>query len=99
DKFVVQRSINGVDFNDIGYMNVNTAQPEEEYMFIDRRPANGITFYRLKQIFIDGRFVTHPITAVKNNVNPEEIVLDHISPDPFKEKLDVAYYAPESGKV
>ena len=99
DNFVVQRSINGVDFNDIGSLNVGVAQPEEEYMYIDKRPAEGITFYRLKQIFTDGKFVTHPVTAVKITSNPKDIVFDHISPDPFKDKLDVAYYAPENGKV
>ncbi len=99
DNFIVQRSINGIDFNDIGSLNVSAAQPEEEYMYVDKRPADGITFYRLKQTFIDGKFVTHPVTAVKNNSDPKEIVFDHISPDPFKEKLDVAYYAPDNGKV
>jgi len=99
DNFIVQRSINGVDFDNIGSLTVNNAQSEEEYMYVDKRPADGVTFYRLKQTFTDGKFVTHPVTAVKQNSGTKEIVFDHISAAPFKDKLDVAYYAPENGKV
>lgn len=99
DRFTVQRSINGVDFADIGSVEVNVAQPEEEYRYIDRRPADGITFYRLKQSFIDGKFITHPVTAVKQNNITKDLVVDKVGPEWLGDKLDVAYYAPANGKV
>ncbi len=53
-KYVVQRSYNGVIYNDIG--SVLQAENMDKYQFRDSSPLVGDSYYRLKLIDLDGRF-------------------------------------------
>jgi len=67
EKFEVQRSQNGRDFESIGtvegYGNSTTAI---EYNYMDERPKAGVNYYRLKQIDFDGRFEFSSMVKVDN---------------------------------
>lgn len=57
EKFEIERSINGKDFQMIGTIKGNgTTNEEQDYTFEDKRPSFGFNYYRLKQIDFDGAF-------------------------------------------
>jgi acid phosphatase type 7 len=49
-RFIIQRSIDGRQFDDIGSVNgAGTTVTERNYEFIDQSPLTGVSFYRLAQ--------------------------------------------------
>ena len=57
DIFVVERSEDGVNFTAIGEVHgAGDRQAEFSYNFTDAQPLQGIAYYRLKQVDIDGNF-------------------------------------------
>jgi hypothetical protein len=66
--FVVEKSDDGKDFNDIGIVmtDSNDTLPLAEFYFLDKqlRSAQTRIHYRLKQVLTDGSFKYIPITAV-----------------------------------
>jgi len=57
DFFTIERSLNGVDFEELGQMDgAGDSEAILHYSFIDERPLDGISFYRLKQTDFDGKF-------------------------------------------
>ncbi len=53
--FIVQRSTNGSTFNNIGSVQAVNTSGNNEYSFTDENPVNGINYYRLQMVDIDGR--------------------------------------------
>ncbi|HTE33127.1 MAG TPA: T9SS type A sorting domain-containing protein, partial [Chryseolinea sp.] len=54
--FTVQRSYNGIDFENIGFIPASElAQERYAYTFTDLQPYSGFNYYRLQQKDIDGR--------------------------------------------
>lgn len=66
--YVIQRSTNLETWSDIGFVDGmgNTSQISE-YSFIDQSPTNGISYYRLKQIDLDGQYEIFKVIAVQWN--------------------------------
>lgn len=68
--FMVQRSANGVDFEDLekvqGAGNSNTIL---KYQIYDYMPFDGINYYRLMQVDYDGTTSFSSIVAVRNDTN------------------------------
>lgn len=98
--FTIERSINGVDFMNVVSIPVNPDMKEtEEYTYTDKTKATaGIVYYRLRQTFSNGKFISHSLAAIKmqNEVN---LAIEKINPLPFDKSFDVAYFLPKSGKV
>lgn len=70
DHFDIECSEDGVHFSRIG--NVPSSQNssvESDYTFTDDNPINGISYYRLKQVDIDGHFTYSIIISVKINTH------------------------------
>lgn len=68
DHFDVERSSDGVHFSKIGTVaSSNNSSAESDYTFTDTNPVNGISYYRLKQVDIDGQFTYSIIISVKIN--------------------------------
>lgn len=63
--FLVQRSINGVDYVDL---SKQLAKPGEnvakQYSFTDNNPAAGINYYRLVQVDLDGKQKVYDAKAI-----------------------------------
>ncbi len=71
-RFDVERSYDAISFGRIGSVNAagNSTVPVE-YSFIDRNPAKGMNYYRLKQVDLDGRFIYTPARLVRfDELNP-----------------------------
>ena len=68
--FDVERSADGVHFSKIGTVaSSQNSSAENNYTFTDDNPANGISYYRLKQVDIDGHFTYSIIISVKMNTS------------------------------
>lgn len=66
DYFLVQKSINGTEFETIGKIDgAGNSTDQLEYDFIDRQPFEGYNYYRLKQVDYDGKFKWSNVVAVK----------------------------------
>ena len=77
DYFLVQRSANGVDFETTGYVKgVGNSSTINNYRFIDDSPLPGLSYYRLRQVDVDGTESITPLvsvrleTPVKANIYP-----------------------------
>ncbi|HLG34911.1 MAG TPA: T9SS type A sorting domain-containing protein, partial [Bacteroidia bacterium] len=68
DYFVVERSSNGIDFENIGTVDGHGNSTQIiNYSYEDLSSLTGINYYRLKQIDYDGEFEYSQIIAVRNN--------------------------------
>lgn len=55
--FTVERSLNGLDFEPIGYLDgAGTSNDVNEYQYTDVEPYDGPSYYRLKQTDFNGNF-------------------------------------------
>lgn len=71
--FNVERSNDGINFIVIGSVTGNgTTSLPHSYSLLDRNPAKGINYYRLKQVDLDGKYTYSNIVPVQ--INNIEIV-------------------------
>jgi hypothetical protein len=100
DYFTVERSVNGVDFANLSNVPVDPAIKEgEEYVYIDKSiNTPGVVFYRIRQTFKDGKFITHATSAIKMKVE-KALTIDRISPPTFQNSFNLSYYIPSDGRV
>ena len=98
--FMIERSINGVDFVNIATVPVNPdLSDSDEYVYTDKtKAANGVVYYRLRQTFANGKFVSHSLAAIKME-SDKNFAIEKINPQPFDKMFDVSYFLPESGRV
>ena len=67
NNFDIERSTDGVHFLKIGSVDATTNSSTEMYSFLDKEPINGINYYRLKQVDLDGQYSYSIIISVKIN--------------------------------
>ncbi len=91
DKFVVERSTNGIDFITIGIEKVTAnSYSLKSYTFDDLRPKLGINYYRLKTIDLDGKIAYSKIVAVVvDTQNPDNILTLHPNPTPTGSEINI----------
>ena len=63
--FEVQKSLDGLTFTRIGFVNSDNLQGINDYNFTDTRVVDGFNYYRLQQFDLDGRFVYSPIIKLQ----------------------------------
>jgi hypothetical protein len=57
DRFEIERSVNGVDFTQLGSVDGSgTTNRPNDYQFEDTNPVLSLVYYRLKQVDFDGEF-------------------------------------------
>lgn len=85
--FEVERSSNGHDFDLVAkvesYGNSNTL---EKYSIIDNAPIQGINYYRLKQIDLDGTAQYSSIRTIQFSTSSEKI---KVYPNPAKDFITI----------
>lgn len=65
DYFIVLRSKEGIDFEQVGQVNAaGTNSTTKEYSLVDMEPYSGISYYRLKQVDYDGKFTLSKLVSV-----------------------------------
>ena len=85
--FIVQRSFTSNNFSTIGYVPASgNNNLKINYSAPDNQPLQGVNFYRLKMVDVDGKFTYSKIVSV--NI-AHEIFTFQISPNPAKNILFV----------
>lgn len=72
-QFTIERSIDGINFTPITTMYSQNNYYEESYSFTDKKPYNGINYYRLKQTDLNGS-VSYSNTISINMVLNQNII-------------------------
>ncbi len=72
--FTIERSTDGRNFSSIGSVFATPADCANPFNFTDRRPAEGINYYRLKMSNPDGRSTFSVVVALINKNTGFEIV-------------------------
>ena len=100
DYFTIERSVNGVDFANLVNIPADHSLKEgEEYFYTDKTATQpGILYYRLRQTFKGGKFITHATSAIKMKTE-KSLTIDRISPPTFQNTFNLSYYVPASGRV
>jgi hypothetical protein len=78
DRYVVERSANGSEFNAIGTV---TASNLKSYSHIDATPLNGSNFYRIRSVATDGQLKYTGIVKIATGRTNADITL---SPNPVR---------------
>lgn len=95
DRFIVERSKNGIEFLPIGSVQaaVNSTI-RKSYLFEDTNPDGKFNYYRLRMMDTDGGYVYSRTVTLRKSHN------QHVSiwPIPFDHQLNVTYYS-ESNSV
>ena len=86
-QFMVERSTDGTHYESIGTVRAaGNSNTTKNYNLLDGVPANGINYYRIRQVDNDGHFTyseTRSLTFDKVNPNIS------ISPNPAKDKIAI----------
>jgi hypothetical protein len=97
--FEVERSVNGAEFQKVGYVSGNgTTTETKAYSFVDSKLANGKYSYRLKQVDLDGTFEYSKSIEVDVNT-PMEYSLDQNYPNPFNPSTKISFTLAADSKV
>ncbi|KAA5547428.1 T9SS type A sorting domain-containing protein [Adhaeribacter rhizoryzae] len=88
EQFVLERSQEGIsDFNQIGVVKGNgDSNSEKQYRFADKKPLPGTSYYRLKQVDLDGTITYSPVIAVEVKLSQPLI---NLYPNPATDILNV----------
>ncbi|MEO6870415.1 MAG: choice-of-anchor tandem repeat GloVer-containing protein, partial [Ginsengibacter sp.] len=62
--FMVQHSFNGTTFTNIGRVEARNASGNNDYSLTDASHVNGVNFYRLQMVDIDGKITYSPIIKI-----------------------------------
>ncbi len=87
--FVVERSVNGKDFETIGSVKAaGSSNQKITYSFTDRTvQTNATAYYRLRQVDLDGTFEYSAIVTIAGNKGAELSAVAY--PNPFNESLNL----------
>jgi hypothetical protein len=103
DRFEIERSQNGAEFTYVGHVKgAGTTTQAQNYTHTDELPLQGISYYRLKQVDLDGSFTYSAIRRIENNDSgtvrekfvafPNPIDLSRSSTVTFNRKASVTVY-------
>ena len=96
-EYIVQRSTDARDWQDLITIKGNgSTSSASHYRILDTTPITGISYYRLKQVDMDGLFGYSNIVSVKWENSWSEI---SVLPNPVTEELRVEFYNPRSDKI
>jgi Secretion system C-terminal sorting domain len=80
--YEVERSANGIQFSSIGRVSSLNQNRETKYSFFDASPLAGISFYRIKSIDYEGKFIYSVIVRISPDDNASNDI--SIYPNPVK---------------
>lgn len=90
EMFVVERSVDGVNFVEIGSVPGNgTTDESHTYNLTDYTPIVGINYYRLRQIDFDGTFEYSSTIAIEVEGTTVQSTIVQLHPNPTSHYLNV----------
>ena len=90
--YAVERSVTGVDFSKIGEIAANNSTL---YTFLDNQPLAGRTFYRIKEVDIDGKSKYSPIVRL----NLDRNIALRAYPSPATSEVTIEHSATDKGTI
>lgn len=82
DRFEVERSADGEAFGKIGTVGgAGTSQQPIHYALDDAAPLNGVNYYRLKQVDLDGTYTYSPVIVLVNDAAGLECTVRTLADD------------------
>ncbi|GAB2543064.1 hypothetical protein GCM10027189_27430 [Rufibacter soli] len=101
--FEVQASANPTkeNFVTIGRVDskVTNSSVVQSYEFMDRAPRGPVTYYRLKQVDLDGASELSNVIAVKRALTGSSNAQVKVYPNPFVQNLNLEVEAAEAGQM
>ncbi len=93
DHFIVERSIDGTHFTQIGIVDgAGNSAETNQYEFTDREISNDLIYYRLKQVDFDGNYHYSAIVSVNRKT---DVVL--VYPNPSSGNITIDFPKNSSG--
>lgn len=101
DYFELERSSNGKDFERLAEVDGGgTTHTLQRYTYIDKRPYNGVNYYRLKQVDTDGKFENFGPVSVNNTAKlGVALKIDQVFPNPIVSNAEMAITSSKSGEL
>lgn len=88
--YEVERSLDGSNFDYIGFVEANNAFDTQNYNFIDNENLEGQVYYRLRSVDIDGTEEYSEVRSVKLNNGPRNAIASiEIYPNPATDYVKV----------
>jgi hypothetical protein len=90
DYFIVEHSIDGINFSKTAKLvSKGNTSIGNSYSYSDKQAVQGINFYRLKQVDVDGSFTYSSIVLVKNNAKKISILANPVSNEILLSNLNI----------
>ncbi|MFC7000101.1 T9SS type A sorting domain-containing protein [Rufibacter roseus] len=96
DHFLVQRSLDAVNFVTVGQVAGNgNSVTVQYYNFLDKAAPSGVLYYRLKQVDFNGKVeYSKVISTLMSTAGIEQTM--RVAPNPFQNKLQVSVFSNDS---
>jgi hypothetical protein len=65
DRFEIERSADHLNFNPIGSVPATNTHLNTQYQWTDQNAINGLSFYRLKMLDMDGKYKYSPVIPIQ----------------------------------
>ncbi|TAH42641.1 MAG: T9SS type A sorting domain-containing protein [Bacteroidetes bacterium] len=99
DYFILERSFDGENFSKVAQINgfgAGTTTETREYSYTDTEPCDGVVYYRLQQVDIDGANSYSDIVAL-NCLKSKEAL--SVFPNPARAVINYSFYEEEEGVI
>ena len=91
DKFLIQRSTDGLNFENIGEVAaVGNSSKLEKYSYSDAHPMPGTNFYKVVQVDFDGKSSESEVLQVQFEVEPG-VKWTQVGPNPVQDMMNVGF--------
>ena len=98
--FVIDHSTDGTQFAEIGMVEGNgTSSYEHNYEFLHVDPANGINYYRIRQVDFDGRSELFGPVYVRLNKTATGMEVTNIGSNPFNDRINLEISSEKENQV
>ncbi len=88
--FIVEKSSNGLDFSELDNIkSAGNSSKVNQYTTTDNKPFNGVNYYRLKQVDMDGSYTYSNVVAINFAYQVHSSI--SIFPIPAKEELTISF--------
>ncbi|MBL0104244.1 MAG: T9SS type A sorting domain-containing protein [Bacteroidetes bacterium] len=100
DHFEIQRSQDGMSFENIGIVKGNGNSTREiDYSFKDENPFTGLSFYKIVQVDYNGTSEEYGPISAHVDETIKEFKIESVSPNPFDDNLTVSLAVPTAGNA
>ncbi len=90
-EFIISRSVDGQQFNVVGKVaSFGNTTMGNNYVFNDKKPVNGINYYRLEQQDFDGKTTDLGVRVLNVSLTDHKV---EIYPNPTQDIVNVAFVA------